>query len=197
MSFLLLINMSYYLIDLYPSKTLIIGKIKYEIYRKLFTDTTNLLYHLIKCFFLCIKLGGSAMKLNMNKEELKKFLLHAPQVTIIKYYENIHPVDILDILRDYPEDRSDILCRLPEELIADIIDEAENKEKYHILMEFSENNQKNIIEEMSSDELTDLLGMLDEEQANKILEKMTDEDARKVRQLLSYDPYTAAGIMAT
>ena len=67
MSFLLLINMSYYLIDLYPSKTLIIGKIKYEIYRKLLTDTTNLLYHLIKCFFLCIKLGGSAMKLNMNK----------------------------------------------------------------------------------------------------------------------------------
>ena len=120
MSFLLLINMSYYLIDLYPSKTLIIGKIKYEIYRKLFTDTTNLLYHLIKCFFLCIKLGGSAMKLNMNKEELKKFLLHAPQVTIIKYYENIHPVDILDILRDYPEDRSDILCRLPEELIAQV-----------------------------------------------------------------------------
>jgi len=64
-------------------------------------------------------------------------------------------------------------------------------------MEFSENKQKNIVEEMSSDELTDLLGMLDEEKANKILEKMTDEDARKVRQLLSYDPDTAAGIMAT
>ncbi|WP_294386867.1 magnesium transporter [uncultured Clostridium sp.] len=137
------------------------------------------------------------MKLNMSKEELKRFLLHAPQSSIIKYYENIHPVDILDVLREYPEDKSDILCRLPEELIADIIDEAENKEKYDILMEFSENKQKNIIEEMSSDELTDLLGMLDEEQANKILEKMTDEDARKVRQLLSYDPDTAAGIMAT
>ena len=50
---------------------------------------------------------------------------------------------------------------------------------------------------MSSDELTDLLGMLDEEQVNKILAKMTDEDSRKVRQLLSYDPDTAAGIMAT
>ena len=67
------------------------------------------------------------MKLNMNKEELRKFLLHAPQVSIIKYYENIHPVDILDILRECPEDKSDILCRLPEELIADIIDEAEDE----------------------------------------------------------------------
>ena len=50
---------------------------------------------------------------------------------------------------------------------------------------------------MSSDELTDLLGILDENKANKILAKMTDEDARVVRQLLSYAPDTAAGIMAT
>ena len=137
------------------------------------------------------------MKLNMNKDELRKFLLHAPQASIIKYVESIHPVDILDVLRDYPEDKEDILYRLPEGLIADIIDEADDEEKYSILMEFSENKQKNIVEEMSSDELTDLLGMLDEEKANKILEKMTDEAARKVRQLLSYDPDTAAGIMAT
>lgn len=137
------------------------------------------------------------MKLNINKDELRKFLLHAPQASIIKYVESIHPVDILDVLRDYPEDKEDILYRLPEGLIADIIDEADDEEKYSILMEFSENKQKNIVEEMSSDELTDLLGMLDEEKANKILEKMTDEDARKVRQLLSYDPDTAAGIMAT
>ena len=137
------------------------------------------------------------MKLNMNKDELRKFLFHAPQASIIKYVESIHPVDILDVLRDYPEDKEDILYRLPEGLIADIIDEADDEEKYSILMEFSENKQKNIVEEMSSDELTDLLGMLDEEKANKILEKMTDEDARKVRQLLSYDPDTAAGIMAT
>ena len=137
------------------------------------------------------------MKLNMNKDELRKFLLHAPQASIIKYVESIHPVDILDVLRDYPEDKEDILYRLPEGLIADIIDEADDEEKYSILMEFSENKQKNIVEEMSSDELTDLLGMLDEEKANKILENMTDEDARKVRQLLSYDPDTAAGIMAT
>ncbi|MGV2686604.1 magnesium transporter, partial [Clostridium perfringens] len=104
---------------------------------------------------------------------------------------------ILDVLRDNKEDITDILYRLPEEFIASIIDEAENEEKYEILSQFSENKQKNIIEEMSSDELTDLLGILDEGQANKILAKMTDADARKVRQLLSYDPDTAAGIMAT
>lgn len=137
------------------------------------------------------------MKLNMNKDELRKFLLHAPQDKIMKYIEGIHPVDILDVLRENEEDRKDILNRLSEKCIASIIDEAEDQEKYDILMEFSENKQKNIIEEMSSDELTDLLGILSQEQANKILSKMTAEDARRTRQLLSYEPDTAAGIMAT
>ncbi|AYE35522.1 magnesium transporter [Clostridium septicum] len=137
------------------------------------------------------------MKLEMNKNELRRFLLHAPQDKVMKYIEGAHPVDILDVLRENIDERKDILNRLSEKFIASIIDEADAEEKYHILMEFSENKQKNIVEEMSSDELTDLLGILDESQANKILAKMTAEDARMVRQLLSYDPDTAAGIMAT
>lgn len=137
------------------------------------------------------------MKTNMNKEELRKFLLHAPQESIVKHMETIHPVDILDILRENPEDSTDILNRVSEKTIAAIIDEAEDKEKYQILIKFGDNKQKNIVEEMSSDELADLLGILDEEESNKLLSKMTIDDARNVRQLLSYAPDTAAGIMAT
>ena len=137
------------------------------------------------------------MNINMNKEELRKFLLHAPQESVIKHMDTIHPVDVLDILRENPEDSLDILNRLSEKTIAAIIDEAEDKEKYEILMKFGDNKQKNIVEEMSSDELADLLGMLDEEESNKLLSKMTVSDARNVRQLLSYAPDTAAGIMAT
>ena len=137
------------------------------------------------------------MKKEMNKYELKSFLLHAPQASVLKHVEVLHPVDLLDILRENPEDSLDILNRLPETAIAAIIDEADNEEKYDLLMKFSENKQKNIIEQMSSDELTDLLGLLDEEQANKILSKMTAQDARNVRQLMSYAPDTAAGIMTT
>ena len=137
------------------------------------------------------------MKLNMNKEEFKKFLLHAPQSKVMQYIETVHPVDVLDILRENEKSIQDILGRLPENYIAQIIDEAELEEKYHLLMQFSEHKQKNIMEAMSSDELTDLLGILDESQANKLLARMTEQDARKVRQLLSYEPDTAAGIMAT
>ncbi|MBW6410537.1 magnesium transporter [Clostridium sp. YB-6] len=133
----------------------------------------------------------------MNKEELRKFLLYAPQENIIKYVETVHPVDILDVIRENPTDSFDIMNRLSEKIIASIIDEAEDDEKYGILVKFSDNKQKNIVEEMSSDELTDLLGILDEEQANDLLSKMTVEDARNIRKLLSYASDTAAGIMAT
>ena len=137
------------------------------------------------------------MNINMNKDELRKFLLHAPQESIVKHMETIHPVDILDILREHPEDSLDILNRVSEKIIAAIIDEADDKEKYEILIKFGDNKQKNIVEEMSSDELTDLLGILNEEESNKLLSKMTFDDAKNVRQLLSYAPDTAAGIMAT
>lgn len=137
------------------------------------------------------------MKINMSNDELRQFLLHAPQESIVKHMENIHPVDILDVLRKSPNDSLDILNRLSEKTVADIIDEAEVEEKYEILVKFGDNKQKNILEEMSSDELADLLGILDEEKTNKLLSKMTIEEARNVRQLLSYAPDTAAGIMAT
>lgn len=137
------------------------------------------------------------MKLEINKEELLELLLNGTDSEINELIEDIHPADILDILHDNEEELFNILNRFPEWMIADIIDEEDEEEKYEILKRFSENKQKKIIEEMSSDEITDLLGTLDIEESNNVLEKMTEEDREEVCQLLSYDPETAGGIMAT
>lgn len=137
------------------------------------------------------------MKLEINKEGLLELLLKGTDSEINELIEDIHPADILDILHDNEEELFNILNRFPEWMIADIIDEEDEEEKYEILKRFSENKQKKIIEEMSSDEITDLLGTLDIEESNNVLEKMTEEDREEVCQLLSYDPDTAGGIMAT
>ena len=50
---------------------------------------------------------------------------------------------------------------------------------------------------MSSDELTDLVGALDEEETRSVLKKINEEDRKDVYKLLSYEPDTAGGIMAT
>lgn len=54
----------------------------------------------------------------MNKEEFKKFLLNAPHPKVVQYIETVHPVDILDVLRENEKYLYDILGRLAENYIA-------------------------------------------------------------------------------
>lgn len=137
------------------------------------------------------------MKLEINKEELLEILFNGTDSEINELIEDIHPADILEIIHEDGENLFNILNRLPEWMIANIIDEEDDEEKYQILQQFSENKQKKILEEMSSDEITDLVGILNEEESRKLFNKMTEENRKEVRKLLSYEPDTAGGIMAT
>ena len=138
------------------------------------------------------------MNIEIDKERLKEFLLYSSLEEINENIEDIHPADILDVIHENEEFIWDILGKIPEWMIAQIIDEEEDDDKkFEILNKFPESKQRKIVENMSSDELADLLGTLDEEQSNKLLGIMPKEDAEDVRQLLTYDPDTAGGIMAT
>ncbi|MDS0524443.1 magnesium transporter [Clostridium sp. SHJSY1] len=131
------------------------------------------------------------------KEELLKVLLYTKEEELNGIIEDIHPADILDVIHENEDELYNILNKLPDWMIAHIIDEEDDEEKYEILKVFSENKQRKIIEEMSSDELTDLVGALDEEKSMHILEKMNEEDREDVSKLLTYEKDTAGGIMAT
>lgn len=138
------------------------------------------------------------MNIEIDKENLKEFLLYSSIEEINENIEDIHPADILDVIHENEELIWDILGKIPEWMVAQIIDEEEDDDKkFEILNKFPESKQRKIVEDMSSDELADLLGTLDEEQSNKLLGIMPKEDAEDVRQLLTYDPDTAGGIMAT
>lgn len=141
------------------------------------------------------------MPYELYTEELGGFLLNATAEQIEEMIEDIHPADILDIIRcleeEQQEEKLKILHKLPEWVIASIIDQAENEEKYELLTLFPEAKKKEIVDEMSSDELVDLLATITPDEANEILTKMDHEDAQEVRELLTYAPDTAGGIMAT
>lgn len=137
------------------------------------------------------------MEKNVNKEELKKLLLNGKTTEIEEIIEYIHPADILDILHEDPTHVKRLLERLPNEIVADIIEQEEVKEQYDLLKLFFDERQKEILEEMSNDEITDLLGELEEDDKQKVLEKMEEEDKQEVEKLLSFDPDSAGGIMTT
>lgn len=137
------------------------------------------------------------MKRTINEENLLDLFLHGNDQDIKDTIDTIHPADILDLLHEHKEEASAILNRLSDEILADIVDEEEDEDKYELLKQFSDSRQKGILEEMSSDEITDLIGELKEEQAQEVLEKMDWEDREDVRKLMTFEPESAGGIMST
>ena len=135
---------------------------------------------------------------HLDSGELLDLLLHAPDDLLQEKLEYVHPADILQLIHDEEADPRELLSRLSEEQIADIIDEEEEEDKYELLKLFPSIRQEQIVDEMSSDELADLIGSIENEgEAKALLDKMSQENREDVGQLLSYDPDTAGGIMTT
>lgn len=137
------------------------------------------------------------MEHEIEKDDLIEMLLNSSNEKIGEIIEEIHPQDILDAVREFDGDKKLLLSKLPETVIASIIDEADDEEKDEILELFPESSQKQILYEMSSDELVDLLESVTPERKDKILERLQRPDIDEVRELLGYRPDTAGGIMAT
>jgi len=137
------------------------------------------------------------MSHGLNVKELTEFLLNGNIDEINKLIQFIHPADILVAIREYEGATIDLFQNLSANVIADIIDDAEDEEKYNLLSIHSEIMQKTIVHEMSSDELVDLLEAVSEDEARSIMIKMDKEDVAEVKELLTYPAESAGGIMAT
>lgn len=137
------------------------------------------------------------MKRQITEDNILELLLHGTEKDLRDTIDTIHPADILDLIHEDPEHAKAILNRLPDDILADIVEEEEDEDKYGLLKQFSDSRQKNILDEMSSDEITDLIGELEEEEADDVLSKMDSEDRDDVEKLLEFDPDTAGGIMTT
>ncbi len=136
--------------------------------------------------------------MRMNKEkQLRDFIIKASLDEILELTEELHPVDLLEVLQEFEEEQKVLLEKFPDEYIAMVIDEAELDEKYILLSLFSAKQKQDIIAEMSSNELADMLGNIDEETQHTILDGMEEDFREEIEELLSFSPETAGGIMAT
>ncbi len=129
--------------------------------------------------------------------ELLQFLQEASVEELREALKEIHPADILDALEDYKGDAIAFLAKLPNEILAEIIEEAEEEDKSGIFDLFPMDQKKEIISEMASDELVDLLEYIDAEERADLIGSLDAEDAQDVKDLMEHDPETAGGIMAT
>lgn len=134
----------------------------------------------------------------MTQEELRDLILSGDKEKIKEVIENVHPVDILDILHSDEDVSKEILEKLSNEVIGDIIEEEDDEDLiYEWLNLFSKYKQKQILNEVGNDVITDIIEELEEEEKENILQLLPKDDKEDVENLLKYESDTAGGIMST
>jgi Mg/Co/Ni transporter MgtE len=112
--------------------------------------------------------------------------------------EDLHPADLAEIMEDLSAaERQGIIASLDEETAAAVLAELDERLTTQIVEKLDPEKAADILEEMAPDAAADLLADLPKETSEELLEEMPGHEADEVRELLSFDPSTAGGMMNT
>ncbi len=117
-------------------------------------------------------------------------------VKLNEYIEELHPVDIAEILLELEYDyQGKFFSVFSWEQAGRVLEEVDS-ETFSALIDILKREHKiEILENMSQDDMVDLLADLTEEKRKEIISLLNIEDAKEVRELLFYQEDTAGGIM--
>lgn len=108
----------------------------------------------------------------------------------------MHAADIADVIHDLPgERRIEVARALEDERLADVLEELPEDDRVEIVSRLEAERAADVLEEMDPDDAADLLSELPPERAEELLERMEPDEAEDIRRLLSYDDYSAGGMM--
>ncbi len=88
-----------------------------------------------------------------------------------------------------------LVSLLPEAELMELLSEIEPIEAARILQRFSHPQAADLLEAMAPDDAADVIDELPQDQAEKILIQMEPADAAEIRELLTFPPDSAGGIM--
>ena len=112
--------------------------------------------------------------------------------------EFVHPADLAGHLENLSLEKQVCALRhMPTEDAAEALAELEGSVAVDVLENLDADVAAQIIAEMEPDDAADVLDELDEEHRDVLLGKLTREDSEELRNLLNFDPDSAAGVMNT
>ena len=121
-----------------------------------------------------------------------------PAEQLLAKLDAMRPADVADVLHDLtPKRRLEVARGLDDEQLADVLEELPEDDRVEILQTLEAERAADVLEEMDPDDAADLISELPPEQAEALLERMEPEDAEDIRRLLSYDDFSAGGMMTT
>lgn len=110
--------------------------------------------------------------------------------------EDLHPADLAEIMEHLSAaERQGIIASLDEETAAAVLAELDARLTTQIVEKLDPGKAADILEEMAPDAAADLLAGLSKETSDELLDEMPGQEADEVRELLTFDPSTAGGMM--
>ncbi len=134
-------------------------------------------------------------------EEVTGFAGHESNqgaTNLLSTLSTLRPADLATVLQDLSlKRRVEVARALDDERLADVIEEMDEIERVELLAELEGERAADVLEEMDPDDAADLLREIGEERAQELIELMDPEDAEDVLRLMTYEDYSAGGMMTT
>ncbi|WP_323745130.1 magnesium transporter MgtE N-terminal domain-containing protein [Actinomyces haliotis] len=112
--------------------------------------------------------------------------------------EDLKPADLADVLSDLPLPRQvEVAAELSDERLADAVEEFSDDDAVALISALDTARAADVLDAMEPDDAADLVGELPQEKAAELLGLMQPDEAEDVRRLMTYDEYTAGGLMTT
>lgn len=136
-------------------------------------------------------------ELPTTKEQLREKLA-GPHEELIDFLADLHAADLALWLLDFTEREAwQVFDALDAEQRAGVLEEAEDSLREQLLEQLTPRQVSEVVEELPADEVVDMLSHLDPAEVERILRSVNFERAKGLRQLASYEPESAGGVMST
>ncbi len=117
---------------------------------------------------------------------------------LLSTLSNLRAADLAAVIQDLaPKRRVEVARALDDERLADVLEEMDEAERVALLSELEGERAADVLGEMDPDDAADLLREIGEVRAQELIDLMEPEDAEDVIRLMTYEDYSAGGMMTT
>ena len=117
---------------------------------------------------------------------------------LLSTLSNLRAADLAAVIQDLaPKRRLEVARALDDERLADVLEEMDEAERVALLSELEGERAADVLGEMDPDDAADLLREVGEVRAQELIDLMEPEDAEDVIRLMTYEDYSAGGMMTT
>ena len=140
-------------------------------------------------------------KVEFNREiinEIKKFISTNNNNQLKSTLKDIHYADIAELIDNLNIEEATYLIKLLDsDTTADALAEIDDEKREKILKNLSAKEIAEELTELDTDDAVDIISELPEERKERVISQIEDnQHIEDIRELLTYDEYTAGGLMA-